>query len=80
MKEQNQRKGNNMKEHFIVELANYLYKINQNGIIMTDYEKAFEFVKEGYEKIEFTPNEIILDVMNQYDKINRQAKFAEDVE
>lgn len=68
-----------MKEHFIVELANYLYKINQNGIIISDYEKAFEFVKEGYEKIDFTPSEIILDVMEQYDKIIRQAKFAEDV-
>lgn len=69
-----------MKEHFIVELANYLYKINQNGIIISDYEKAFEFVKEGYEKIDFTPSEIILDVMNQYDTITHQAKFAEDVE
>lgn len=67
-----------MKEHFIVELANYLYKINQNGIIISDYEKAFEFVKEGYEKIDFTPNEIILDVMNQYDKITRQAQFVEE--
>lgn len=80
MKEQNQRKGNNMKEHFIVELANYLYKINQNGIVMSDYEKAFEFVKENYQNIDFTPNEIILDVMNQYDTITHQAKFAEDVE
>lgn len=80
MKEQNQRKGNNMKEHFIVELANYLYKINQNGIVMSDYEKAFEFVKENYQNIDFTTNDIILDVMNQYDTITHQAKFAEDVE